>query len=285
MESSSFLENFFQALPLLYSYHAPGTSVYRLLKLVAREKVEDLFSVGESPGSEFGPFGKLIFPYHQMGVIDSLNLFDLDELIMFSFYWVNRDRYHNVLDIGANLGLHSLVMSKCGFDVRAYEPDPQHFDILLRNLKLNGCNNDEAFSAAVSSEAGEMEFIRVLGNTTSSHLAGSKANPYGELERLPVRVEAIGDLLLWADLVKMDAEGHEKEIFLATSREHWLGTDALVEIENEGNAIALYEHFKVLDVNLFTQLTNWQIVRSVDDMPTSYRDGTLFVTCRDEMPW
>lgn len=285
MNSESILESFFLALPELSSQHAPGSKVYALLKQVARKEIESLFYENEPKVRDFKPFGDLVFPYHKMGAVDSLNLFDLDELIIFSFYWINRKRYHRVLDIGANLGLHSIILNKCGFEVHAYEPDPQHFEIQQRNIALNHCSRVQAFNAAVSNKSGELEFVRVLGNTTSSHLSGSKLNPYGDLERFPVKVEDIGLLIIWADLIKLDAEGHEKKILLSTTRDHWLNTDALVEIENEGNATAIYHHFTTLGVRLFSQKNNWQLVRDVDDMPTSYHEGTLFVTCKNVMPW
>ena len=72
---------------------------------------------------------------------------------------------------------------------------------------------------------------------------------------------------------------------MATNRDHWLSKDALVEVENESNAAFIYEYFTTLGVQLFSQKTNWQLVRDVDDMPTSYREGTLFVTCKSEMSW
>lgn len=285
MGAASILENLFSALPSLSDKHAPDSEVYELLKQVARREVESLFSSQEAQVREFKPFGDLLFPYHKMGAIDSLNLFDIDELIIFSFYWTNRERYQRVLDIGANIGLHSIILSKCGFEVCAYEPDPQHFEILQRNLALNNCSNVQAFNVAVSSKAGEMEFVRVLGNLTASHLAGSKANPYGDLERFPVQVEAIEPLISWADLIKLDVEGHEKEVLLATNRDHWLNTDALVEVENESNCAAIYEYLTTLGVRLFSQKTGWRLVRNINDMPTSYHEGTLFVTSKSEMPW
>ena len=197
------------------------------------------------------PFGPLKFPYFKMGVTDSLNLFDLDELIIFSFYWANRGKYRQVLDIGANIGLHSIILSKCGFKVRAYEPDPVHFELLRRNLELNGCARATAFNEAVSDKAGTAEFIRVLGNTTGSHIAGAKPSPYGELERFTVPTEDIRQLLAWPDLIKMDVEGHEKELLLATNRENWRGRDALVEIGSELNADAVWKHMAEEGVNLF----------------------------------
>lgn len=220
-----------------------------------------------------------------MGTVDSLNLFDIDELIILSFYWANRGRCKRVLDLGANLGLHSIILSRCATEILAYEPDPQHFELSQRNLLSNKCTNVRPVNAAVSSKPGEMEFIRVIDNTTGSHLAGSKANPYGPLEKFPVQVEAIQPLIEWADLIKLDVEGHESEVLLATSRENWSNTDALIEVGSEDNASAIYEHFTTIGVRLFSQKTNWQLVRSIDDMPTSHHQGTLFATCKRRMPW
>lgn len=285
IDFGSVTENLLLCLPSVRNHHAPSSKLYVVLKQVARTEVERLFSDQGENVREFKPFGDLIFPYYKMGAVDSLNLFDLDELIIFSFYWVNREKYRRVLDIGANIGLHSILLSKCGFEVHAYEPDAQHFAILKRNLALNRCFNVRAFDIAVSSKNGHMEFVRVLGNTTGSHLAGSKPNPYGDLERFPVRVKSIKSVIGWADLIKLDAEGHEKEILLATNRDHWSNTDALVEVASESNAASIYEYFTKLGIGLFSQKKNWQRVRDVDDMPTSYRDGTLFITFKGEMNW
>ncbi len=278
-------DNLFNELVKPGDHHVPGSPAYIQLKQEIRREVEKSFSTGEPRAVKFGPFGELLFPYFKMGNIDSLNLFDLDEIIIFSFYHANRRRYQRVVDIGANIGLHSVILGKCGFDVRSYEPDPRHFEILRRNLKINQCSKIKPFNKAVSSRAGEMEFIRVLGNTTASHLAGSKTNPYGELERFPVKVAAFGPLIAWADLIKLDVEGHEKVIILATNRVQWQKTDVLVEIENQNNAAAVYEHLTSLGVNLFTQKTGWQKATRLEDVPNSYREGMAFITCNSNMSW
>jgi len=285
MKYSDILENLFLSLPLVSGHHAPGSQLYNLLKQVSRKEIEDLFSEKEPQRIDFKPFGELVFPYRSMGAVDSLNLFDLDELIIFSFYWKNRKRYRKVVDVGANLGLHSILLRKCGYEVDCYEPDPVHFEILKKNLALNHIPDGQAFNMAVSTQDGEMEFVRVLGNTTGSHLAGAKSNPYGKLERFPVKLEPFDKIMQGIDLIKLDIEGHEREVLLNTTGGEWEATDALVEIENAGNAAAIYKHFSALGVNLFSQKTNWQEVRNVNDMPTSYREGTLFVTIKSEMPW
>jgi len=157
--------------------------------------------------------------------------------------------------------------------------------MLRERLAMNGSSRVKVFQQAVSSRNHEAEFIRVLGNTTSSHLAGSKSHPYGELKTCTVETQAIGPLMAWADLMKLDVEGHEKEILLSTERADWTHTDALVEVENEKHAALIYEHFEKLGVSLFSQKTNWQQVERVSDMLRSYHEGTLFMSLRDRMPW
>ena len=57
------------------------------MKQEARKEIISLFSNNvDQQAVDFKPFGELIFPYHKMGAIDSLNLFDLDELIIFSLF-------------------------------------------------------------------------------------------------------------------------------------------------------------------------------------------------------
>jgi FkbM family methyltransferase len=285
MKVSFILENLFLSLPLLSNYHKPDSKIHTLLRQVARKEVDELFSDVGACATGFNPFGGIIFPYYRMGTIDSLNLFDLDELIIFSFYWINRNRYRRVLDIGANIGLHSIVLSKCGYEVHAYEPDANHFNILKQYIELNNCKNVKLFNAAVSNKKGKLEFTRVLGNTTGSHLTGSKTNPYGMLEKFLVDVEDIRSIMPGADLIKLDAEGHEKEILLSTEYKDWENTDALVEVESKNNADYIYAHFKNLNINLFAQKNNWALVKKIENMPTGYKEGTLFVTKKDKMPW
>lgn len=286
MDSSPLLNEILEVLPLIPEHHRPQGAFCQSFKKVARTEVDRLFGEGAPRPIEFAACGPLDFPYQRMGThIDSRDLFDIDELIIFSFYQRNRGRYQNVLDVGANLGLHSIVLALCGYSVRCFEPDPVHFALLQRNIKSNGCTHVEAHNAAMSAESGTLEFCRVKGNTTGSHLKGAKANPYGELDCFDVAVAAAGPHLEWADLVKMDVEGHEPAIICATDRAVWQQTDAFVEIENAANAALVFEHMAGLGVNLFAQKTGWQQVRCAEDMPAGYREGSLFISVKERMPW
>lgn len=285
LKTKVFFEELILSLPEIQGQHAPDSKIHLFLKKIAREHIESAFGSDTQVVVPFGPFEELKLPYLKMGAVDTMSLFDLDELIMFSFYWLNRKRYSKVLDIGANIGLHSMVLDRCGFSVRCFEPDPFHFGHLKNNLDANRCGNVVPDASAISNRNGQTEFIRVLGNTMSSHIAGSKANPYGELEKFKVQVKDIKDLISWPDLIKMDAEGHEKEILLATEPENWKTMDAMVEVGTPENAGLIFSHFQRTSVNLFTQKTNWKKAKSLADVPISYKEGTLFISCKNEMPW
>src|SRR5882724_2509552 len=173
------LSDLIEELPALAAQHARTTEAYAQWESAAGAAVKATrFNRLDGARDTLGSFGEIELPYYKMGAVDSLDLFGLDELIIFSFYWANRHRYRRAADIGANLGLHSILMGKCGWQVTAYEPDPNHAALLRRNLGLNGSTTVELVEAAVSDKPGTLEFVRVLGNTTSSHLAGAKQNAY-----------------------------------------------------------------------------------------------------------
>lgn len=267
---------FIQEMPRIIDTHKRGSSVYNLLQKLLRKEIEQLF-LNDDRYRNVQPFGVIHFPYHKMGNVDTLNLFDLDEIIIFSFYWQNKAKYKNVADLGANLGLHSIILSKCGFNVKSFEPDDLHYSILEENIKNNDCKNVELFKSAVSDSDGEVEFTRVLGNTTSSHIAGDKV-PYGELDTIKVKTYELKKIIQWADLMKIDVEGHEVVLVKSTTKEDWDTTDAMVEISNDTNAKEVFDFFNSIGVAMYSQKKLWERVTALEDMPTSYKEGTLFIS-------
>jgi len=284
LKTENLIEELILSLPSVKDQHARTTDTYSMYYMNLRTAIESLFNDSSEIKKPFGPFGEIVFPYFKMGNRSSLDLFDLDEFIIFSFYWQNRTKYKKVLDIGANIGLHTLILSKCGFHVESFEPDPIHFNQLKHNLDINQAKNVKLNCGAVSSAKGQAEFVRVLGNTTSSHLAGCK-NPYGDLEKFMVELFDIHELIRSADFIKMDVEGHEDQILLATHGCDWDSTDAIVEVGDSDKALSIFNHFKNENVNLFAQKIGWQRVSKFDDMPMSYKEGSLFISKKTQMPW
>ena len=266
--------------------HPRGCEDYKRIESKLLEIVNKSgFVSGGSGNNSFGPFGEISLPYFKMGAIDSLDLFGLDEMIIFSYYYNNKNKYKKVADLGANIGLHSILMSKTGYQVEAYEPDPTHIEMIGKNFKLNSVNLVNLNQVAVSDVDHKTKFVRVLGNTTSSHIAGAKDNAYGDLETYDVDVVSAKEIFKNSDFIKMDVEGGEAKIILSTTKEDWENVDMVMEVGNEKNRAAIYDHLNSIGVNMFSQKQAWEKVEVVDDMPANYKEGSLFVSLDNKMLW
>ena len=234
--------------------------------------------------SSFGPFGALHFPYVRMGNIDSLHLFGEPEIEIFAMYWHNRKRWRKCVDIGANLGLHSIILARCGFTVKAYEPDFEHFQHLIANLENNEIPLDKCYPgmAAVHTANGEATFIRVHNNLTGNHLEGFK-DSYGPRSAVIVPTIDCRPLWSWADFVKVDSEGNEAALIETTTARDWAHLSMVVEVRNQQNAQSIYRHCVQMEVPLWSAKRDWQRVTIFGDMPKANREGPLYIGLRD--PW
>lgn len=268
------------------SQHSRDSSFYKTHEQELLNMLENSDLNSSKSGHEsFEPFGDLHFPYREMGAINTIHLFGLDELIIFSYYWANKSRYKNVADLGANIGLHSLIMDRCGFSINSFEPDPIHVGVFQENIVNNKSVNITINQKAISDKSDTLDFIRVLGNTTGSHLAGAKEDPYGELETFSVETSDINTVLLNNDFVKMDIEGQEATAILSTKKDTWANVEMILEVGTEKNAKIIFEYLNEINVNMFSQKTGWNKVSDLADVPTSYKEGSLFLSVADEMSW
>jgi FkbM family methyltransferase len=258
-ETDTTLSAIFDILAEVHTCHGPTTKTFEFLERVCREA----FTASRRGSDanvfyETGKFGRIRWPFLHMGSVSSTDIFSsLNELIIFTFYYANRHRYHRIADIGANIGLHTVLMSSLGWKVKAYEPDPKHIVHLKRNMNLNKFRIDEIHEIAVSDKSGSSEFVRVLDNTTSSHIAGSKESPYGELKRIAVKTMDIRDIVPHVDFIKIDAEGHERILIECLSAEHFENLDMIVEVGSVKNACAIYDHLSSQGINTFSQKIGW----------------------------
>lgn len=222
-------------------------------------------------------------PYYPMGKIDSLDLFGPTELMILQLYKHNRDRWKFALDIGANIGLHSIIMAKLGWYVRAFEPDPEILKVLCENLKANNVlSHVTADEAAVHSTfGGMMNFVRVHNNLTGNHLEGFK-DSYGP--RTTIRVRTVNSSTLWdTDFAKIDSEGNEAALALTMLAEHMKRLSCVMEVRNEKNAAVIFDHFQSIGVPVWAQKIDWQQVTKIEEMPHLNREGSIFVG--HDPPW
>jgi len=115
-----------------------------------------------------------------------------------------------VLDIGANVGYHSLLLSRqVGSTGRviAFEPDPENFGYLQQSVGSLPLANVELVNAAVWNRSGTIELYR-----NAEHPGDHQIYPSDEArEHLTVQTVAVDDVIGDADVdfVKMDIQGAE----------------------------------------------------------------------------
>ena len=122
-----------------------------------------------------------------------------------------------VLDLGANIGYYAIMEAKkVGKSGKIYgiEPDPRNIEYLIKNINLNEI--DEIFEfeqGAISNENGKAEFI--LSSKTNLSALGNVKNQ-NNVNSIVVQKYDFGEYLKnkrRIDLVRMDIEGHEIEVF------------------------------------------------------------------------
>jgi FkbM family methyltransferase len=119
-----------------------------------------------------------------------------------------------VLDIGANIGLYSLLLAELvgnGGKVFAFEPDPVLFETALTNIKQNGrADTIRLQKVALGSQGGHATLYRSTFNSGDNRLSASPARR----DAVPVRIARLDDILrdVKIDFVKMDVQGWEAEV-------------------------------------------------------------------------
>jgi FkbM family methyltransferase len=222
---------------------------------------------------------KIVFPYIQMGIPSSLGLFAYHEHNIFLYYLNNLKHYNKkVADIGANIGLHSIILSKIGYKVDAFEPDNNHIKLLKKNLKDNKCKNVKVFNKAIFDSNGSVEFIRVKGNTAANHISGYKENLHGDVERFKVGTLDIKKIVNKYDLIKLDAEGSEGKIIERLNKKELEKVDIICEISGMKNAHKIYNHCKKNKINIFSHKVKWLKVKKLNDLPVHHSEGLIMIT-------
>jgi FkbM family methyltransferase len=140
--------------------------------------------------------------------------FLFQEIFVESTYFFETDSAEPlILDAGANIGMATLYFKKLYPAARiiCFEPDPENFALLQRNVEGNGLTNVELHQAAVSDDEAPLVFF-------TSHNASPLRNSTIR-ERVPsaaeIQVPAVrlsGFIRSDVDLLKLDVEGAEGRV-------------------------------------------------------------------------
>jgi FkbM family methyltransferase len=118
-----------------------------------------------------------------------------------------------ILDIGAHVGIVSIYLAKKypGIRVYAFEPHPDNYKRLVRNIEANGLYDAIVpINGAVTSDGRDVAMPPLMGNSGGSNIynhSGTQVSSY-TLKEFLYRLNLQGKV----KLLKMDCEGAEYEI-------------------------------------------------------------------------
>ncbi len=279
--NSDILHKLFNLLPSIKDNHNPDSHVFQFLKFF----LEKEFNTKNDLIFEFEPFKNLKWKFQKLGNVDSLSYFNIYQFIQYAFFYANRKRYKVVFDVGSHIGGDSIILDKFGYKVNSYEPDRESYKNQVENIKINKSKNIKLFNLGLSDKKGKMKFVKIINNSFSNHIVDSKQS-YGPIQYENISTITFRDIKEKPDLMKINIEGHEIKLIPSIDESLWDSCDALIELHGEESVKSIFNYFKNFKkINIFSQKISWNRVSKIKEMPINYKEGVIFVSTLDEMPW
>jgi FkbM family methyltransferase len=123
---------------------------------------------------------------------------------------------NTVFDIGSYTGVYALVAAKSNkkLNISAFEPNPDLFSALEKNLKLNRIRNVKSEQMALDDKPGEAylylnhDIHTSIGSLIQSSTAGKKVL----VRKTTLDIYCKNNLINSIDLMKIDVEGYETNV-------------------------------------------------------------------------
>ena len=163
---------------------------------------------------------------YESGVINSVKSFIYKKNF-------NNSNIH-LVDVGANIGTHTVGFSEIYKSAISFEPNPIISKILEANISINNIHNAEVRKTALSNISGNMVLSVPKENYGNASLKKTGVSDGFELETKTLDSELLG---IYSDddliLLKVDVEGHELEVI-----------EGAKEFLSRHNVIIVLEHTK-----------------------------------------
>ena len=182
--------------------------------------------------------------------------------------------YTVFLDIGANIGIYSIMMAQKGLFCHAFEPMPDNYQAMLKNIGLNDLDNViRTYNIALGNEESSCEFIYEQVNTGASRIATSSSDYQGPKDSTTTVISKVctldgisPELAIPPDekiLIKMDTEGME----------HLILQGAIAFLKTHRNILLIMEKkYQALDaINDLLALTGKYECLPVDEYNIAYK--------------
>ena len=146
-----------------------------------------------------------------------------------------------VMDIGANIGTHTLGIAPYVRRVLSFEPDPENFELLKKNCALAAVKNVSLSQLAFSTEFGKTNTKFNFGKTTLCDGNNVMVTTLDSITDLP-RI----------DFIKIDVEGMEYNVLKGAERSiNYFRPKLLIEMQHLELYRKIYDLLKNLNYNIY----------------------------------
>jgi FkbM family methyltransferase len=185
-----------------------------------------------------------------------------------------RDR---VIEVGSNIGIHTVGMCKAALEVIAIEPQPSVFRILCGNLALNDVQNVRAHNVGCGATRGTLTFKPY--DTRAPHNSGGVSLFEGIGQQVPVvPLDEIAADFDSIKLIKIDVETMELEVLRGAEKTLAKHRPLLyVENEMQSHCEPLVAWLREHEYGLFWHTPVLYNPKNAYGAPNIYGDGKTIV--------
>ena len=133
------------------------------------------------------------------------------------------------IDIGANIGIYSLLLSKYSKRIYAFEPETENYSRLLKNVNNGNTQNISIIQKAAYSESGKKKLF-INASDAGWHSLFLKTNVFQVVNTVTLDNFIKNKRLKNIGLIKIDVEGAELEVLKGLSNTLKKGPPILIEI-------------------------------------------------------
>lgn len=158
-----------------------------------------------------------------------------------------------ILDVGAHTGLYTLLLAPGFSRAVLFEPDPETFLLLRKNLSINSLDSATAILAAVSDKSGRGQ-LRVDGRYSGTTRLLALDESHEENQILSVALLTLDEVVVNLGIqriafLKIDTEGHEIHVLRGARK----------TLEGSPAGLVLYENSSFDCACAFFEEIGWKV--------------------------
>ncbi len=187
---------------------------------------------------------------------------------------------NRAVDIGANIGHHTMVMSKCvgeKGEVYAFEPIPGIRDQLNESIKINDFKNIKVFPYALGDENKTENLSIASNNIGSSSIIPAHVD--SNTRKITIEVKRLDDIIdNKIDFIKIDVEGYEYFTLMGSIETIKKYSPAILiefsplyyQANNESHSLKILELFDKLEYRIYDLENNKEEVTQFQDFINTF---------------